>query len=348
MASSGVFSFNPTIDAIITDAWERCGIEGSDISAQMWDSSLFSFNMVLAETTNMQLNLWEVEPILISLQEGVRDYQLPDGTVDILEAYRRTYTRVLGGTPATSALGTASYAFDGDITTSCTQTSTNGNISYDYGSGNTNIITTVGYCSNVDATLTLVWEGSNDGSAWTQIVARGSYAYKKSVAVWDIVRLPAAYRYYRVRETAGGTLNAQEVYLGNAEKDYVLGRMSRENYDSIAIKSSSGIPVSYFVERAISPYIHIYQTPDAAYPMLRANRIRQIYSVTGATQTLDTAFRFLEAFVAMLAVKLAIKKAPERLAMLAEAAKVSVKLAQEEDRERVTARFVPDMSGYRI
>jgi len=162
------------------------------------------------------------------------------------------------------------------------------------------------------------------------------------------VRLPAAYRYYRVRETAGGTLNAEEVYFGNEEKDYVLGRMSRQDYDAIAVKSKSGIPVAYFVERSISPYIHIYQTPDDTYPMLRANRIRQIYSVTGATQTLDTAFRFLEAFVAMLAVKLAMKKAPERLPMLAEAAKISVKLAQDEDRERVTATFLPDMSGYRI
>ena len=348
MASSGVFSFSPTVDDIIVDAYERCGIEGDQISAQLWDSAIFSFNLVLAETTNMQLNLWEVEPILISLQEGVRDYLLPDGTVDILEAYRRTYTRVLGGTPATSALGTASYAFDGDLATACTQTSSNGNISYDYGSGVTNIISTVGYCSNVAATLNLVWEASNDGSAWTQIATRGSYAYKKSVTVWDIVRLPTAYRYYRVRETAGGTINVQEIYFGNDEKDYVLGRLSRQDYDSIAVKSSAGIPVAFFVERSINPLVHIYQTPDSTYPMLRANRIRQIYSVTGATQTLDSAFRFLEAFIAMLAVKLAIKRAPERLAMLAEAAKISVKLAQEEDRERVEAKFVPDMSGYRI
>lgn len=348
MASSGSYAWNPAINELIEDAYERCGIEGSDISAQMWQSAIFSFNAVLAEATNMQLNLWEVEPILISLQEGVRDYLLPDGTVDLIDAYRRTFTRVLDGTPATSASGTASYAFDGDIATSCTQTSANGNISYDYGSGVTQIITMVGFQSNVSGSYKLVWEASNDGSTWTQIAARGAYTYTAGSIVWDIVRTPSAYRYYRVRETAGATINVEEVYLCNDEKDYVLGRMSRQEYDGISTKNQSGIPVAFYTERAINPLLHIYQTPDSTYTVLRATRIRQIQSVTGATQTLDSPFRFIEAITSMLAAKLAIKRAPDRLSYLADAAKLSIGLAMQEDRERVQAKFVPDMSGYRI
>ena len=194
----------------------------------------------------------------------------------------------------------------------------------------------------------MVWEGSNDGSAWTQLAARGAYSYTAGTIVWDIVKTPSLYRYYRVRETAGGTIAAQEVYFCNDEKDYLLGRMSREEYNGISTKNQSVIPVAFYTERTIAPIVHIYQTPDSTYTVLRATRIRQIQSVTGATQTLDTAFRYIEAFTSLLSVKLAIKRAPDRLANLVEAAKYSVNLAIGEDRERVTATFKPDMSGYRI
>ena len=334
------------MDDIITDAYERCGVDPSDISAQYYTSALFSLNAVMAEITNMQLNLWEVEAQILSLQEGVYSYLLPDGTVDILEAYRRSFDRVLGGTAATSAGGTASLAFDEDIDTSCTQISTNGNISYQY--TDATVITMAGYQSTDTATLKLVYEGSNDGSNWTTLLSKSSQSYPALQIVWDILPTPGAYLYYRVRETAGGTLDPVEIYFANNEKDYVLGRLSRQDYDGITNKSTSGIPVSYYVNRAINPIVNIYLNPDSQYTMIKYNRIRQIQTVTGATQTLDAPFRFIEAMTAFLAAKLAVKRAPDRLQMLKEEASKSVQLADTEDRERVRANFQPDLGGYKI
>jgi len=196
-------------------------------------------------------------------------------------------------------------------------------------------------------TQSLIWEASNDASVWTQLAARGSYAYIKGQIVWEVVRTPQSYRYYRVRASVG-TLDAQEIYYGNNEYDYVLGRLSRQQYDGIAVKTSSGIPVSYYTERAGSPIIHIFQTPDTTFTVLKANRIRQIQSVTNAAETLDAPFRFIEMITAIMAAKLAVKRSPDRVGLLKEAAKISIQLAQGEDRERVTASFIPDLSGYRI
>lgn len=348
MATSGSYVFNPSIDDVITDAYERCGIVPTDISAQMWSSAIFSLNAVMAEFTNMQLNLWEVDPSILTLTEGVRSYQLPDGTVDVLEAYRRSFDRVLGGTPASSAGGTASYAFDGDLDTACTQVSANGNISYDYGSGSNQVITMVGYMAAVTATLTLTYEASNDNSTWTTLVAKNAASYPALQTVWDIVPIPGSYRYYRVRASAGGTLNCTELYFANNEKDYPLGRMSRQDYDGITNKTTSGIPVAFYIDRAVNPIMNVYLTPDTQFTMIKYNRIRQLQTVTGATQTMDTTFRFTEAMTAKLAAKLAVKRAPERLMMLNSEADKSILLAQTEDRERVSARFVPDMSAYSI
>lgn len=346
MTSSGSYAWNPSLDDIINDAYERCGVNPDDISAQMWVSAIYSLNAVMAEMTNMQLNLWEVQPTILTLTTGVRSYQLPTGTVDVLEAYRRSYDRVLGGTAATSAGGTASYAFDEDLTTACTQTSTNGNISYQYTSGT--VITMVGYQAESTQTLSLVYEGSTDGSNWETLVTAGSKSYPALEIVWEIISAPGSYTYYRVRETAGGTLNPVEVYFANNEKDYVLGRLSRQDYDGITTKGTSGIPVSYYIDRAINPIMNIYLTPDSTFTMIKYNRIRQLQTVSSATQTLDSPFRFIEAVTAFLAAKLAVKRAPDRLQMLKEEASKSLQLADTEDRERVKATFLPDLSGYRI
>lgn len=348
MTSSGQYSWNPGVNDIIEDAYERCGISPSDISAQYWQSALFSTNAMLAEFTNMQLNLWEVDPSILTLTEGVRSYQLPDGTVDVLEGYRRSFDRVLGGTPASSAGGTAANAFDGDLSTACTQTAPNGNISYNYGTGNTDVITMVGYMATVAATLVLIYEGSNDDSTWLTVLSKHSMAYPAKQIVWDVVPAPGSYQYYRVRASGGGTLNCTELYFANNEKDYPLGRMSRQDYDGITNKTTSGIPLAFYIDRATNPLMNIYQTPNSTFTMVKYNRIRQIQTITGATQTLDSPFRFIEAMTATLAAKLAVKRAPERLQMLKSEAQASIQLADTEDRERVRASFQPDLSGYAI
>lgn len=346
MATSSSYVFNPSVDDIITDAFERCGIEGSDISSQMWVSSIYSLNATMIEFSNMQLNLWEVNPSILSLTDGVRSYQLPAGTIDVLEGYRRSFDRVLGGTAATSAGGTAANAFDGDLATACTQTAPNGNISYQY--SDATVITMVGYIAKVTATLTLTYEGSTDGAVWTTILAKPSMSYPACQTIWDIVPAPGSYVYYRVSASVGGTINCVELYFANNEKDYPLGRLSRQDYDGITNKSTSGIPLSFYIDRAVNPIMNIYLTPDTQFTMVKYNRIRQLQTVSGATQTLDSPFRFIEAMTATLAAKLAVKRAPERLAMLKGEAAASIQLAQTEDRERVVASFLPDLSGYRI
>ncbi len=348
MSVSTSYVFSPSLDDIITDAYERCGIAPSDISSQMWTSALYSVNGVMIEFTNMQLNLWEVEQEILSLTEGVRSYQLPAGTIDVLEGYRRSFDRVFGGTATSSAGGTAANAFDSNLDTACTQVSSNGNISYNYGTSNPTVITMVGYASEVAATLTLTYEGSNDNSNWTSLVSNVSQSYPAKQIVWNIVTTPGAYQYYRVRASAGGTLNCAEFYLANNEKDYPLGRMSRQDYDGITNKSTSGIPVAFYIDRAVNPIINIYLTPDSQFTMVKYNRIRQLHTMSGATQNLDSPFRFIEAMTAKIASKLAVKFAPDRLAMLKGEATESIQMAQTEDRERVKASFLPDLSGYRI
>lgn len=122
--------------------------------------------------------------------------------------------RPSGGTPATSALGTAANAFDGNLATTCTQTSADGNISYDFGVDTTKTIVRVGIVSFVTRTYNLVFEYSDaNATNWTTMVDPASQSYTAGVAVYFSLSTPITARAFRVRETGGAILDLAEVYF---------------------------------------------------------------------------------------------------------------------------------------
>lgn len=349
MTSSGAYSFNPDLISIITDAYERCGKEPSMISAYMIKSALYSTNMVLADLANQQLNLWTVESMILSLNDSQATYALPLGTIDVTEVTMRYSNRLLDGTASSSAGGSASNAFDGNSATACTQTSSNGNISYNWGTDVSNLVNMVGIQSNSATTYTLVFEGSVDGSTWVSKLVAPAKAYAAGETQWYDIPYANKYQYFRVRETGGATLSVREVYFNalSGTSDIIMSRLSRSEYVSMGNKSEAGRSSSFYIERAQSiPTITFWPPPQEEFTTVFINRIRQVQDATQSQETLDIPYRFLEAFTSTLAAKLSLKCAFDRVAVLSKAAEMSVEIALNEDRERVDVSFKPDIGGY--
>ena len=88
MTTSGVSSYNPDFDEIITEAYERCGMQirdGYDVL-----SARRSLNLMFAEWANRGLNLYTIEQRQVVLVANTFEYSLPDDTVDVLSAVIRT------------------------------------------------------------------------------------------------------------------------------------------------------------------------------------------------------------------------------------------------------------------
>lgn len=88
MATSGTATFNPTIDVIIEEAFERAGSElrtGYDLK-----SARRSLDIMSAEWSNRGINLWTVDSGSIPLVAGTSSYTLPADTIDLLEHIVRT------------------------------------------------------------------------------------------------------------------------------------------------------------------------------------------------------------------------------------------------------------------
>lgn len=116
-----------------------------------------------------------------------------------------------GGAPIASS-GTAASAFDGNTSTSCTQTAANGNIGYDWGSSKTP--TVIGICSTVTRTYALVVESSSDNFSTSQTVLTVPVqSFAAGVTKWFDLTGFAGSRYIRIRETGGAILDLQELFL---------------------------------------------------------------------------------------------------------------------------------------
>ena len=98
MATSGTTTFNPSIDDIIEEAYERTNIRGARTGYQL-KSARRSLNILLSEWGNRGIHLWKIKLASVPLVEGQALYNwtsdttnFPTDISDVLEAYVRNNT----------------------------------------------------------------------------------------------------------------------------------------------------------------------------------------------------------------------------------------------------------------
>lgn len=132
----------------------------------------------------------------------------------------------------------------------------------------------------------------------------------------------------------------------------VLGPLSATEYASIANKEQNGVPTSYFFNLLTpTPTITLWPVPDASptYTMrVQTFKQQQDFSIRGGL-TVDTPYRFLDAFTFGLAARLAVYYPPEKGLGAADLDSVYERkfaLAAALDQERVSLKLTPGISGY--
>ena len=140
--------------------------------------------------------------------------------------------------------------------------------------------------------------------------------------------------------------------------DRFMGPMSAYEYAAMPNKQSQGPPTSYWFNRQIVPVMNYFPAPDSAGPYFAyVQAFTQIQDVVmPGGVTLDAPYRFLDAFAAGLAARLAVHYAPQRagtpamgpvpasgMFALADAAWFA---ATKRDTEAVNMSIMPNFSRY--
>ena len=163
----------------------------------------------------------------------------------------------------------------------------------------------------------------------TQTVTKGTNQYTLNSNVIDI--LDCSIR----RDTDGTNLDLQ------------MSKISRSEYLNIPTKSTQARPTQFFLDKQVSPVLNIWPTPENSTDVLVFNKLVRMDDADTATNTMDMPFRFFPCFAAGLAYYIAIKKAPERVAMLKQMYEDEFERALSQDEDSASFRIAPYLrNGY--
>lgn len=128
--------------------------------------------------------------------------------------------------------------------------------------------------------------------------------------------------------------------------DRPLGPISATDYAAISNKSTQGVPTSIWLSLQPIPTVTVWPVPDQAYTLnIQSFRQQQDVSVQNG-QTLDMPYRFLDAFTAGLAARLARLYAPALYAVRQQDFEAAFAEASQTDQENVALVIMPQLAGY--
>jgi len=132
-----------------------------------------------------------------------------------------------------------------------------------------------------------------------------------------------------------------------SQTDLTIDRISRDEYLNIPNKLTRARPVQFVVERSIIPQVTIWPAPDQTYYLVIDKLVRMDDAGAGVN-TLQIPFRFYPCLAAGLAYYIAMKKAPDRVALLKAVYDEEFERAAQEDRDRAPLQLTPVRDFYRV
>lgn len=87
MATSGTYTFNPSLGEMTLYAYNLIGVRNTAVLQEHMEAARMATNMMLSRWANQGVNLWAVDLIETPLVTGQATYPVQSNTVVILDAY---------------------------------------------------------------------------------------------------------------------------------------------------------------------------------------------------------------------------------------------------------------------
>jgi hypothetical protein len=87
MATSGTYTFNPSLGEMTLYAYNLIGVRNTAVLQEHMEAARLSSNMMLSRWANQGVNLWTVDLQTVPLVQGQATYSVPSNTVVMLDAY---------------------------------------------------------------------------------------------------------------------------------------------------------------------------------------------------------------------------------------------------------------------
>jgi hypothetical protein len=338
-----------SVQDLIDHGARRSGKLAEELTSEQIYAAKQSLFFLLSNLSNIGINYWAISQKVFGLNAAKFIYELPAGSIDVLNVNYRTMNRPTGDVSASS--GNAANAVDSDITTVNIQTSPNGNISINYGTNNPIYSGSIGILPGVSGSFHILLEVSNDGSNWTLLEDTGVETWVDNQWLWYQIDPGASVQYYRMRETGGNTLQVREFYVGNMSREVPMARLNRDDYTSLPNKNfTANQPYQFWFNRTIPyPQITLWPTPSDPFVQMVVWYSRQIMDVGALNGQLEIPDRWYLAVQNMLAHQMSMELPGvdlQRVQYLEVQAEKYLNLAESEERDKSPIYLAPNIAVY--
>ena len=338
-----------SVQQFIDQGARQAGKLAEELTVEQVQASKQALFFILSNLINQGINYWAIEKKVYGLNMDQYEYLLPVGGNDVLNALYRRMERPTGSVSASS--GNAALAFDNDVTTSDAQTSPNGNISINFGVGNPIYAGSIGILPAVSGSYTIFLEWSNDGTTWNLLENTGATTWVSGTWLWYDIDPGVTAPFYRMRETAGGTLNVAEFYVGNNSTEVTMARLNRDDYTNLPNKNfTANQPYQYWFNRTLpQAKITLWPTPSDPFYQMTIWYSRQVMDVGDLSGELELPQYFYQAIQMMLAHQMGLllpKVELARIQYLEGQAEKYFQMAEAENRDKSPIYYAPNISVY--
>lgn len=342
------------VQTLIDHGARRCGKLAEELTSEQVLSAKESLFFLLSNLINIGIQYWAIGKTVVGLQPNKYIYDLPLGANDALNVLYRQMNRPTPnntGGYATSAGGTVANAFDGNVDTVFTQSSANGTVTIDYGTNNTVYIGSIGVMPATTASVSVIFEVSQDGITWETLYDPGAAAWVDGEWIWYDIDPGANVQYYRMRATNGSTISVRELYLGNNSTEITMARLNRDDYTNLPNKNfTANQPFQFWVDRTIPrSKLYLWPVPSNAFVQMTVWYSKQIMDVGDLSGELEIPQRWYMAVQSMLAHQMS-QELPQvdvaRIQYLEQQAEKYLNQAEQEERDKSPIYFTPGIHVY--
>ena len=343
-----------SVQTLIDHGARRCGKLAEELTSEQLLSAKQSLFFLLSHLANKGINYWCINKKVFGLKADQYIYTMPLGCIDVLNVLYRTMNRPTGQY-STSAGGTVALVYDNDVDTYCQQSSANGNISVNYGTGNPIYAGSIGFLPYISgggsATRSIILEYSVDGTTWNTLDDLGAIEVTDNQWVWTDIDPGQSVQYYRIRAYNGTTLALREFYVGNNARLIQMSRLNRDDYTNLPNKNfTANQPYQFWFDRTIpQPTMYLWPVPSDPFIQMTVWYSRQIMDVGALSGELEIPQRWYEAVLFMLSHRMALELpqvAADRIGYLEKQAEKYLFEAEQEERDKSPIYWAPNISVY--
>ena len=353
MAYSGTTG-NTTIniDQLISYAFRDAGKTAEEMTPELIGAAKQALFYNLQNLSNMGVNLWLLENMLVGAVTAQQQLVLPKTVIDVRES---NWVYIIN-----SAASEYLPISNPDSPAVCGQnidlvsTSTIGNNWFGLQYQASQPVFYVGFngynASGGTTTYNFAYETSEDGITWKTVKQLPTTTLSdKEWAYFNISTTPE-HLYYRLRETVATTFSIRQIVFSTSQQVIPLARLNRDDYWNLPNKQfPSQRSLQYWFDRTIEPSMYIWPVPNNDFQMFQLIVEVQMQDVGSLTNQIYVPDRWISCVQKQLSHSMSLQLPGVDITRIqyleGQAAKAFLQ-ASEEDRDKSPIYFQPNFSMY--